>query len=941
METNNKGKTPLPLLQYLLIRIMPIASLILIAASFWALMVTSKISNEKAYELILEQQKQTMKIIGLRLENIHSQALSLSKNALLVNGLIDLEGRNDYLPAFFRSLHLAGYENAYVALTDYKGRIQYANAKQEVKLSPSAKDAIQRGQPFLSFSDGILILTKPILYWGQSEGALVVMMNPQSMKRIFDVGFQYNGTVVSNNDRIILYSSVPEFGTKDSIFMVYEDQELLEIHEKLTDGSGLEISTLQFKDVALASQKWLRNFLIGAVLVTILVLCVSIFLIVYITRRDVSRLSAVVSEIQGANDIHKRVTPSGPAELNSLGQDFNRMLETLQRTTTSFEYVDSIISSTAEGIITINEKGIIETYNRASEVMFGYSEQEAVGQNISILLPEGERRAHDKYVRKSQIYMPRIINKTRDLHGCRKDGSLFPLELNVTPMKVKECKKFIGICRDITERKAIEKMKSEFVSTVSHELRTPLTSIKGSIGLIEGGALGKLPDGAGDMVQIAYKNTERLINLVNDILDMEKLESGNIEFDFVETNLNELLKQAVEVNQGYATEHKVTFDLNEKESEYLVKVDVHRITQVISNLLSNAAKFSPEGATIEISTTLENDFVRVLVKDYGPGISDDFKPNIFGKFSQADSSDDREKGGTGLGLNISKSIVEKHDGKIGFETELDTGTTFYFDLPLIYEEKSKVGPEKKNINGKKHILICDPDTNTALKISSVIQHKHIQIDTARNAAEAKKMIDKEAYEAAFIEFSLPGQDGLSLISELRKNSINKDIPLVVISTNVEDAWRESKELNAGVFDWLEKPVQKEQLLTSLNNILKLNFGSTPTALYVEDDEDLVAVTKATLKDIVSINAVGTLKEAKRELMARDFDLIILDVGLPDGSGLELMQEVKPSGKSLTPVIILSGEEMTQSVAEQVQAVFLKSRMSNETLVETVRKLLMT
>jgi len=942
MVTIQKSK-PLPLLQYLLIRIVPLTLLILVVASILALTMTSRISSEKAFELLQEQQKQTMRIIGLRLENIHSQAVSLSKNELLINGLIDFEGRNNYLPAFFRSLKLAGYEAADVAMTDYKGRILFSNSEKMEPLHSTAKNVIKQGQSFISFDDSSLILTKPILYLGQAEGALVVVLKQEALSQVFDVGFQYNGTIVSNSDRVILYSSIPEFGTEDSIFMVYEDKELLEIHEKLNDGSGLEISTLQFKETALASQNWIKNFLISGVAILIIVLCGSIFLVVYIARRDVSHLSSVVKEIQGANDIYKRVEPSGPEELYSLGHEFNRMLETIQRTTTSYEYVDGIISSTAEGIITINPKGIIETYNKASEIMFGYNEAEAIGQNISILLPEGERKAHDKYVQDSQMYIPRIINKTRDLQGCRKDGSLFPLELNVAPMSIAGEKKFIGICRDITERKAIEKMKSEFVSTVSHELRTPLTSIKGSIGLIEGGALGKLPDSANDMMHIAYKNTERLINLVNDILDMEKLDSGSMEFCFTENDMSQVLKQVIDINQGYATEHNVTFELKKNLPETLVNIDVHRVTQVITNLLSNAAKFSPEHGNVEIFTEIREGCVRTCIKDHGPGIPDDFKTSIFGKFAQADSSDDREKGGTGLGLNISKSIIDNHDGNIDFETKLGVGTTFYFDLPLIVSEEERKVSKENIVSGSKKILICDSDMNTAKNITDMIPNDNIRIDIAKNAFEAKEMMAKEKYEVVFIEFSLPDQDGISLISELREDKSNRDIPLIVISSNVEENWRESAELNAGVVDWLEKPVRKEQLLSSLNSVLKfnLNLKTKPTVLYVEDDDDLIKITKATLDDMVSFDAVGTLQDAKVRIKSKDYDLIILDIGLPDGSGLDLMSEIKLSGKSLTPVIIMSGEEMNQNVVAQVEAVFLKSRMSNDALVETVRKLVLS
>jgi two-component system, NarL family, sensor histidine kinase EvgS len=245
-----------------------------------------------------------------------------------------------------------------------------------------------------------------------------------------------------------------------------------------------------------------------------------------------------------------------------------------------------------------------------------------------------------------------------------------------------------GTLSDITDRKQLDQLKSEFVSTVSHELRTPLTSIKGSLGLISGGALGDMPEKAGDMIGMAYKNTDRLINLVNDILDMEKLESGRMDFDFQELNLSDLVAEATEANSGMATQENARFVQGVFTRNLFVRGDSNRLIQVLSNLLSNAAKFSPPQSSVEISVIREQKTVRVSVKDQGPGIPEDFKDDIFGRFAQADGTNTREKGGTGLGLNISRSIIERHDGTIDFDTIEGVGSTFFFVLPLTRSDAS-------------------------------------------------------------------------------------------------------------------------------------------------------------------------------------------------------------------------------------------------------------
>ena len=260
----------------------------------------------------------------------------------------------------------------------------------------------------------------------------------------------------------------------------------------------------------------------------------------------------------------------------------------------------------------------------------------------------------------------------------RADGTQFPVDATLqTVRRPGEVDLFVWLIRDATERKKIDRMKNEFVSTVSHELRTPLTSIRGSLGLIMGGAVGELPKQAKDLVRIAHNNSERLVRLINDILDIEKIESGKMRFDFRPYRLPPLLEQALEANRGYGAQLGVRFEVRGEIPDSVVRLDSDRFMQVMSNLLSNAAKFSPSPGIVEVATTRVEGTVRICVTDHGPGIPEDFRNKIFGKFCQADSSDSRQKGGTGLGLSIVKAIVESHGGHVGFDTQIGVGTTFH------------------------------------------------------------------------------------------------------------------------------------------------------------------------------------------------------------------------------------------------------------------------
>lgn len=237
-----------------------------------------------------------------------------------------------------------------------------------------------------------------------------------------------------------------------------------------------------------------------------------------------------------------------------------------------------------------------------------------------------------------------------------------------------------GLIWDITESRRVERMKNEFVATVSHELRTPLTSIRGSLGLVSAGVAGPLPERAASLVNMALNNCERLTLLINDILDMEKLESEKQRFDVRRMDVSELVSRSLEDNAGLAQSLSVHFVTPEPLCHVDVLVDPGRFLQVMANLLSNAGKFSPAGAAIEVTARCHQDRVRVSVRDYGKGIPPEFQSRIFQKFSQADSSDSRSRAGTGLGLAISRAIVERLGGHIGFVTG-PGGTTFYFELP--------------------------------------------------------------------------------------------------------------------------------------------------------------------------------------------------------------------------------------------------------------------
>lgn len=264
----------------------------------------------------------------------------------------------------------------------------------------------------------------------------------------------------------------------------------------------------------------------------------------------------------------------------------------------------------------------------------------------------------------------------------RKDGSTFPVEINARLITIGDDQYIETIARDITERKHIEMLKDEFVAVASHELRTPLTAIMGAVGLVKSGVTGELPEKSKDLMEVAYSNCERLSLLVNDLLDMTKLETGAMEFDQALVDVQSLVDESISANAAFALQFETEFVVTGSGTKAQVLGDRHRLSQVMANLMSNAAKFSPQHRPVEISVQDRGPEVRISVTDYGTGIPVEFRDKLFDKFSQADTTDSRTKMGTGLGLSITRAIVERHNGTVGFETQLEQGTTFFVDLPV-------------------------------------------------------------------------------------------------------------------------------------------------------------------------------------------------------------------------------------------------------------------
>ncbi len=342
----------------------------------------------------------------------------------------------------------------------------------------------------------------------------------------------------------------------------------------------------------------------------------------------------------------------------------------------------AILETAADGIITIDEQGVIQLVNPAACDIFDTPREGLVGKPVLALLPEADRPMAQAYLaqlqQRDRAASPMI---RRVMTGQRSDGSCFPMELSLSALSLVGRQGFTGMVRDISEQQRLEQVKAQFIATVSHELRTPLTSIRGAVDLVLARSADLLPEKLHGMLQTASRNGERLTLLINDILDLEKLQSGGFDFVYAQQDLYQLAALAVQANQGYAERHQVELVLSAFSGSAPVWADEARLMQVFANLISNAIKFSPAQATVTVALRRLPGVFRLSVFDQGDGIPAAFRQRIFGRFEQVDSSDSRKKGGTGLGLSIAKTIIEKHQGVIDFDSEEGVGTEFFFELP--------------------------------------------------------------------------------------------------------------------------------------------------------------------------------------------------------------------------------------------------------------------
>jgi PAS domain S-box-containing protein len=591
----------------------------------------------------------------------------------------------------------------------------------------------------------------------------------------------------------------------------------------------------------------------------------------------------------------------------SLGQMLART-EERSRAEELYRRQQVLLDSVADGICGLDREGRVSFANPTAARMLGAPPDALTGKTVHALLhgsASEDRACGDDCLLKRNALLSRATAGEDNIF--RADGSTFPAEYALTP--IPDQGRYSGSVlsfRDISQRYALDRLKDEFISTVSHELRTPLTSIRGALGLLSSGILTEVSEKAANLLRIALTNSDRLVRLINDILDLERIQSGKQPLAFRTVQLAELIRQAIDGMQPVADAAGV--QLFHDTTQVAVSADPDRLLQVLTNLLSNAIKFSPAGSSISVMLRPGVTGVTLSFIDHGRGIPADKLESIFDRFQQVDASDSRQKGGSGLGLAICRSIVLQHSGRIWAERNPVRGSTFrvflpYQPVPLEPGEPFTGEPR----SGTVVLAGAGPEVRPRIA-AQLVRHGYRVIETTtmeQTLAAAEKSV-----QAILLDTALDGMNGWEILPLLRRLDPESRTPVVLLSLDGAQPPAEL-ELPLPVDGKLSTPLNEDVLLAELARVL-CGAGDKARILVVEDDRDLAhVIAEIFSRDCIQVQCAHTLQESIDACFAFQPHLIVLDIGLPDGNGFNIVDWLRQNeALARLPLVVYSGRELS-------------------------------
>jgi PAS domain S-box-containing protein len=566
-----------------------------------------------------------------------------------------------------------------------------------------------------------------------------------------------------------------------------------------------------------------------------------------------------------------------------------------------------LLDSVTDGICGADRRGLISFANPAAARLLGADAASLVGRPVHELLhgaaPANRMCSEDCPLRRASGQQKTAAGEDTIF---RSDGSSFPAEYVLTP--IADQGRFSGSVlsfRNISQRYALDRLKDEFISTVSHELRTPLTSIRGALGLLSSGILGQVNDKAANLIRIAVTNSDRLVHLINDILDLERIQSGREPLAFRPVQLAQVVRQAIDGMAPVADSAGVQLIHDTTQAE--IAADPDRLLQVLTNLLSNAVKFSPPNSTISVMLRPGTSGITLSVIDQGRGIPADKLEAIFGRFQQVDASDSRQKGGTGLGLAICRAIVQQHAGRIWAERNPVRGSTFRVFLPYQPPPLEPAETVFDQETGQGTLLLADANPASRPHISALLtSHGYRVVETT--SVEATLAAAHDGVEAILLDTSLDGMNGWEILPLLRRLRPEARTPIVLLSV---DKQQDPSALPADAEGWVANRLSEDALLGELGRVL-CGPGENARILVVENDIELaIAIGSVFLRDGIDVRLAHTLDDALDACFGFQPHLLVLDIGLPDGDGFNVVDWLrKHESLANLPLVVYSGRDLS-------------------------------
>ena len=583
--------------------------------------------------------------------------------------------------------------------------------------------------------------------------------------------------------------------------------------------------------------------------------------------------------------------------------------KSLQAERESQALIRAITDGVNEALLLISSDQCVLDLNQRFVEIFGVPRENILGQRL-----EDIQTMFDQIFAEADSLFELAVNTsvdtTQDYTRLVVQNWPQARELQLYSTPIQDQTGFLGrlfVFRDVTHEREVDRMKTEFVSLVSHELRTPLTSIKGFTEMVLDGDAGEINEEVEEYLGIVDNNAERLVALVNDLLDISRIESGRIQLKVEAVDLNEIVQTVVATMQHNIEQKQQSLSVQIAPDATIVKGDQDKLVQVLTNYVSNAYKYTQEGGKIQIAITKQDNLAQVAVSDNGFGIAPEDQERLFTRFYRVDNAMTRQVGGTGLGLSIVKQIIELQGGEVGIDSEPGKGSIFWFTVPLsemaheIPQDAFAGADQPAMTQPEGSILIVEDDPDIAHLIAHHLQKAGYQVRTTHTAEQALHELEYEIPDLITLDIELPGMQGDKLAERLHANHKTRDIPILILSVLADDPGR--MQFSAYI---LAKPVDQEELLATVARLLQESHQES--LLVIDDDADVRELLRSSLeKQGFKVQTAPDGENGITQAIEHHPSLILLDMHMPTMDGFAVLQALKETPETADiPVIAMTG-----------------------------------